>query len=144
MALPRMDVPVGVVSWEVFAPSDYSMRVVDGNVIDQRTVARALEHQLLVATVSTPGMVSTESRPVEVSMATVNVAESVTVTGATPTTDTAQRPIAPSQNVINLQRRIAGVLPVRVDVPRAGSSHQFVKPLVVDQETQVTFRYKRR
>ena len=56
----------------------------------------------------------------------------------------ALRPAEPSQNVINLQRRAAGVLPVRVDVPRAGTSHQFVKPLVVDQETVVNFRYKRR
>jgi hypothetical protein len=46
--------------------------------------------------------------------------------------------------VINLQRRTAGVLPIRVDVPRAGTSHQFVKPLVVDQETVVRLRYKRR
>jgi hypothetical protein len=51
---------------------------------------------------------------------------------------------APSQNVINLQQRTTGVLPVRVDVPRAGTSHQFIKPLVVDQETRVTLRYKRR
>jgi len=52
--------------------------------------------------------------------------------------------LPPSQNVINLQRRAAGVLPVRVDVPRAGVSHQFVKPLVLDQETVVSLRYKRR
>jgi hypothetical protein len=52
--------------------------------------------------------------------------------------------VAPSQNVIDLQRRATGVLPVRIDVPRAGRSHQFVKPLVVDQETTVTLRYKRR
>jgi hypothetical protein len=50
----------------------------------------------------------------------------------------------PSVNVQNLQRRAAGVLPVRVDVPRAGASLRFVKPLVVDQEAMVTFRYKRR
>jgi len=56
----------------------------------------------------------------------------------------AQRLDQPSQNVINLQRRAAGVLPVRVDVPRAGTSHQFVKPLVIDQQATVMFRYKRR
>jgi hypothetical protein len=50
----------------------------------------------------------------------------------------------PSENVQSLQRRAAGVLPVRVDVPRAGSSLRFVKPLVVDQEAMVSFRYKRR
>jgi len=40
--------------------------------------------------------------------------------------------------------RTAGVLPIRVDVPRAATSHQFVKPLVVDQETVVKLGYKRR
>jgi hypothetical protein len=51
---------------------------------------------------------------------------------------------APSQNVINRPRRTAGALPVRIDVPRTGRWHEFVKPLVVDQETAVTFRYARR
>ena len=49
---------------------------------------------------------------------------------------------SPSQNVINLQRRVAGVLPVRIDVPRTGTLHRFVRPLVMDEETTVTFRYK--
>ncbi len=47
-----------------------------------------------------------------------------------------------SSNVLNLQRRVAGVLPVRVDVPRAGHSYQFVRPLVLDEETKITFTYK--
>ena len=51
---------------------------------------------------------------------------------------------APSQNIQNLQRRASGVLPVRIDVPRAGTAHRFVKPLVIDEETEVTFRYRRR
>jgi hypothetical protein len=50
----------------------------------------------------------------------------------------------PSVNMQNLQRRAAGVLPVRMDVPRAGESYRFVRPLVIDEETVVTFRYKRR
>ena len=65
-------------------------------------------------------------------------------TGESRKMDEQKKPVEPSQNVINLQRRTAGVLPVRVDVPRAGTSHQFVKPLVIDQETTVTLRYKRR
>lgn len=35
-----------------------------------------------------------------------------------------------SVNVINLQKRGAGVLPVPIDVPRAGTSFSFVRPLV--------------
>lgn len=50
---------------------------------------------------------------------------------------------APSVNVQNLQRRASGVLPIRMDVPRAGTSHRFVRPLVIDEETVVTFRYKK-
>jgi hypothetical protein len=49
---------------------------------------------------------------------------------------------AASVNVFNLQQRISGVLPVRVDVPRAGNSYNFVRPLVLDEETKVTFTYK--
>lgn len=50
----------------------------------------------------------------------------------------------PSANVVNLQKRVAGVLPVRLDVPRAGTSYRFFRPLVVDEETTVRFAYKRR
>jgi hypothetical protein len=50
----------------------------------------------------------------------------------------------PSVNVQNLQKKASGVLPIRMDVPRAGRSHRFVKPLVIDEESVVTFRYKRR
>ena len=51
---------------------------------------------------------------------------------------------APSQNIVNMQRKVAGVLPVRVDVPRAGTAYCFVRPLVLNEETSVSFRYKRR
>ena len=50
----------------------------------------------------------------------------------------------PSQNVVDLQTRAAGVLPVRVEVPRAGTAHKFVRPLVVQDETVVMLRYRRR
>lgn len=51
---------------------------------------------------------------------------------------------AASQNVFNLQQRVSGVLPVRFDVPRAGNSYRFVRPLVLDEETKITFSYKTR
>jgi hypothetical protein len=49
---------------------------------------------------------------------------------------------AASANVTSLQQRVAGVLPVAVDVPRAGNSYRFVRPLVLDEETKLTFTYK--
>ncbi len=47
-----------------------------------------------------------------------------------------------SANVFSLQQRVAGVLPVAVDVPRTGTSYRFVRPLVVNEETKLTFTYK--
>jgi len=58
--------------------------------------------------------------------------------------DEAQFANTPSQNVFNLQRRIAGILPVRMEVPRGGRSYRFVRPLVLDEETKITFQYKSR
>jgi hypothetical protein len=142
MTLPKMDIPVGIVEWEAFVPDNYSVRAFDGNVIDRRSMVPAYNSEGMKDGIGTgvgsglgPG-------------AAGGVAEHVTVTatGEAAVVDqssacAAQKSVEPSQNVVNLQRRAAGVLPVRVDVPRAGTSHQFVKPLVVDQEAVVNFRY---
>jgi hypothetical protein len=234
MLLPRMDVPVGVVMWEVFAPRDYSLRHVDGNVIAQRTLDRAFArdaanarraarnapareppapasewsgrsivvslspreasgvvHGLvtdasggvlpgvtlsvtsggLVRTATTAGdgtfrfagiprgpaalvaslagfgavttsfMAGDGGRMVRIVMKVGKLEETVTVSAAAPVVDVSS---AASENVVNLQRRVAGVLPIRVDVPRAGSSYNFSRPLVVDDETRIAFEYKRR
>jgi hypothetical protein len=58
--------------------------------------------------------------------------------------DLEQRQNAPSVNVSNLQKRVAGILPVQVDVPRAGKSYRFVRPLVLEEETKISFQYKSR
>jgi len=81
--------------------------------------------------------------------------ETVTVTGGADSTERESKRIedlvrknqqaqltAPSSNVFNLQRRVAGILPVHVDVPRSGKSYRFVRPLVLDEETNITFQYK--
>jgi hypothetical protein len=138
MALPRMDVPIGVVEWELFVPDSYSVKAGDGgNVIERSAFA----------------LTSVGGDEEGVDGAVAVGAASATITAESPAPPPAasvDRKIneaqkqEPSQNVINLQKRAAGVLPVRVDVPRAGTSHQFVKPLVVDQETIVNLRYKRR
>ena len=225
MTLPKMDMPVGIVEWEVFVPDSYSVRAIDGNVVERRAmpgitaiggglvggvaggsvhitaVTNALPGQirgrvtdagggvlpgatillqtggtLLNATTGSdgtfvlsgvpPGLITIgaqlegfisasrsfvfdqQPRQEDFVLPVGSIAESVTVVAATPAVNQPARAmkqaVAPSQNVINLQRRTAGVLPVRVEVPRAGTSHEFVKPLVVDQETAVTFRYTRR
>ena len=45
LSLPRMDIPVGVVEWEVFVPENYSVRHVDGNAISHTIVHRALRRE---------------------------------------------------------------------------------------------------
>jgi hypothetical protein len=79
-----------------------------------------------------------------------SVTESVEVTSAEisprrfppPLPKQEQQNAAASVNVVNLQKRVAGVLPIAIDVPHAGTSFRFVRPLVVDEETKVTFTYK--
>jgi len=97
-----------------------------------------------------------QPRQVDFQVGASGVSETVTVQAEAPLVNTQAAtssvrssnepppPAPPSQNVLNLQRRVAGVLPVRVDVPRAGTAYQFVKPLVLDEEARVSFRYKTR
>ena len=248
MTLPKMDMPVGIVEWELFAPERYSMRAIGGNAIDigalngavafgstgggvvggvvggltegpggvgrgssagiggayrpglvrlsfasdglpgqvrgravdgsgtalpgvtiELTTSRGtftavtdgggtfllsdVPSGTVTAVATLPGFTPARTsfafderpRQLEIEMRVSALTESVTVAAERPTFDAAPRPAAvPSQNVVDLQRRASGVLPVRVDVPRAGTSHQFIKPLVVDQETTVKLRYKRR
>jgi len=47
-----------------------------------------------------------------------------------------------SANVYNLQQRVAGVLPVAVNIPRDGASYRFLRPLVLNEETRLSFAYK--
>jgi hypothetical protein len=70
------------------------------------------------------------------------MSETVTVMASpAPPAQTAQEP---SANVQSLQQRAAGVLPIRIEVPRTGTSHRFVRPLTIDEDTVVKFRYRRR
>lgn len=91
--------------------------------------------------------------PLNYALSVGTVAESVEVLASSSIRDLpnyqreARKNVAPQQsaasvNVTNLQQRISGVLPVRVDVPRAGNSYHFVRPLVLDEETKVSFTYK--
>jgi hypothetical protein len=252
MTLPRMDVPVNIVEWELFVPDRYRADRFEGNAIAADVAiesagagggavgygsgpgsgrraaelvatdaffARAVAGQILgrvmdssgraipgvsvTATVSgtsqsaitdsngsyvlsgvpsgrvivtgqLEGFGSSRSsfefdqrpRQADLVMQVGTITETVTVTAAAPIIDVkssttgvviredesrprsasnqAAQAQAPSANVQNLQRLAAGVLPVRIDVPRAGTSHRFVKPLVIDEETSVSFRYRRR
>ncbi|HEX2270004.1 MAG TPA: carboxypeptidase-like regulatory domain-containing protein, partial [Pyrinomonadaceae bacterium] len=101
-------------------------------------------------------LVSTRSELIGTTLQLGAVTETVTVTGrgANITLDGVDRVEeqarrnraaqmqTPSQNVFNLQRRVAGILPVRIEVPRSGKSYRFVRALVMNEETKVSFQYK--
>jgi hypothetical protein len=106
------------------------------------------QHELNLMTLQ-PGIIGTTLQP-------GGVAETVTVTGRgeNMTLDgvrkmeeqirqnRAAQLSTPSANVTNLQRRVAGILPVRIDVPKSGRSYRFVRTLVLDEETRISFNYK--
>jgi hypothetical protein len=154
MTLPKMDVPVNVVEWELFVPDRFRVDRFDGDMFDA-----ALMPVSYIATELGAGFGGGVSSGAGGGTGVSSVAESVnvTVTANAPVVNTRQTESVrndpqpkkvendePSVNVQNLQRRASGVLPVRMEVPRAGTSHRFVKPLVIDEETRVSFRYKRR
>lgn len=242
MMLPKLDVPVSVLEWELFLPDRYSAKAVGGNVLPATMVPAAyvqtgygsgtglgagsgggtgggiyrpggdvhpgqimgrvtdplgapipgakitiieggrvrrtvtsdesgnyvvddVPHGSITVTAELPGFTTSQrvftfdGRPRRLDFQIVPGAltETVSVTAEVPyldqrgnvggerdnerkALDAVQQ--SPSQNVLNLQRRVAGVLPVRIDVPRTGTLHRFVRPLVFEEETSVTFRYK--
>lgn len=227
MALPAMDLPIGVVDWDVFVPDDIRARRVAGTALDAARfddrrrpapwmpsglagtahdadrprvrisavqggvagqirgratdtrggiipgVTVTLRNGPFMAEVVTDargeyavssvpvGRVSIDAAlvgfsagrvafdfdgqpvAVDVVLAVGSLMEAVTVTGAAPLVDTSQTTATPD-HVLELQQRVAGVLPIRIDVPRAGRSLRFVAPLVVEGAPSVTLRYRRR
>jgi hypothetical protein len=238
MLLPKLDLPVSVLEWELFLPDRYSAKAVAGNVLPAALVPAAhvqtgygtgsgvgpgsgggtgggvyrpgidvragqivgrvtdpvgapipgakvtviegsrvrrtvssdadgnyvvddLPHGSITVTAELSGFTTTQRiltfdgrpRRLDFQMMPGALTETVTVAAEAPYLDqrsgerdnerkALEARQSPSQNVLNLQRRVAGVLPVRIDVPRTGTLHRFVRPLVFEEETSVTFRYK--
>ena len=119
LTLARVDLPVAWLEWEMLLPDRMEASRFDGTAIPRE----------LVPVASPMG-------------ADYGLAESVTVVSGDKAraADARQTSNELSLNVQSLQKRAAGVLPVRLDVPRAGRSHTFVRPLVMDEETRVAFR----
>jgi hypothetical protein len=232
LALPKMDVPVGLVEWEVFLPARYKVKDFGGDAVPaallpwagesegirqfsrlQRSPAmdRSIDlppgalggyivdpqggvvpgarvtvmNEQTGATVHArtdangrwvvvdipPGRVQIEAESpgfrkavrrgiehnlgdavhVDLTLDIGGVTETVTVMASSDSAATESRqnakqialqPTQASANVSNLQKRVAGVLPIPIDVPKAGNLYRFVRPLVVDEETKVTFAYR--
>ncbi len=227
LELPRMDVPVAVMEWEVFLPQQYRVAEFGGDAIAARLMAIGAGARISTANETidslAPGQIagvvtdpstagvgkasvtvlhlasgatfraSTDpsgrwtianvpSGRVRVTTAAVgfqntvrafdhdaargsrsnvvlqvgSVAESVEVTAQSGAINQSQQveraarqnaaaaDTAASANVADLQRRVVGVLPIQMNVPKAGNAYNFVRPLVVDEATTLTFNYRRK
>jgi hypothetical protein len=226
LVLPKMDIPIAVLQWEVFLPEQYRVKDFGGDVVSAELLPPAAEQPAVEA----PGRGYVPLRPAQLggfvvdqsdacipgarvtvthvdsgaswvaianeagywvvsnlptgrtritaempgfknyareisydaarpeshnfAMSVGSISEAITVAADTDSKEQSRRierearknlaqlQNAPSTNVINLQRRVAGVLPIRIDVPRAGNSFLFVRPLVLDEETSVSFSYR--
>jgi hypothetical protein len=73
MTLPRMDIPVGVIDWEVFAPEKYSMQYVDGDAIPRqilkRVAGKTAESSSVTRAVSSPSSGVGSSAGIMISLA---------------------------------------------------------------------------
>ena len=58
--------------------------------------------------------------------------------------DTPSQDTSASTNVADLQKKVVGVLPIAISIPRTGNSYRFLRTLVVDEETKLGFAYTRR
>ena len=136
LSLPKIDVPVALVEWEMFVPDRYRVKNFDGN-------AMAMPAGGTVGGV-VGGLPEAPSAS-EDGGAGGKAGETVTIELSGDEREDRSRRAeaqAPSQNVFNLQRRVTGVLPVRIEVPRAGLAYRFARPLVLDETTMVSFEYR--
>jgi hypothetical protein len=144
MTLARVDMPVTWLEWELFLPDRFDVSRFDGQAFAQGLMTPTLisEDEGGNAARFFSGREHAIPPPPP---PPVGIAETVTVTGKDKKEgDQFRQQNEPSANVQNLQRRAAGILPVRIDVPRAGRSHVFVRPVVIDEDTTVAFRYRAR
>ena len=145
LSLPKMDVPINLLQWEVFLPEQFKVKDFGGDVIATNLLPPS---PLYAAAESYDGEAGRAMIAPVGQMETVQVmAESTEIRNSRQIEREARKnaekqQMAASSNVTNLQQRVSGILPVRVDVPRAGNSYNFVRPLVLDEETKVTFTYK--
>src|SRR5882757_3078751 len=145
LSLPKMDVPINLLQWEVFLPEQFKVKDFGGDAIATNLLPLSSLYAAAESYDNTAGLAM--AAPVS-RMETVQVmAESVEIRDSRQIEREARKnaekqQMAASSNVTNLQQRVSGLLPVRVDVPRAGKSYHFVRPLVLDEETKVSFTYK--
>jgi hypothetical protein len=159
LTLARVDLPISLLEWELFLPEGFQVKRFEGDVLPQQLVASTLMPVMPegVAGGVPGGAIGSVNEAITVTRqaAAGDKADGADSSfkvehNAPPPPPAPPATIAPAQsnigsvNVQNLQRKISGVLPVRIDVPRAGQSYMFVRPVVIDEDTTVRFTYRAR
>jgi hypothetical protein len=172
LTLARVDLPISLLEWELFLPEGFQVKRFEGDVLPQQLVASTLMPVMPEGIAGGMPGGAVGGVPGGAVVGGVNEAVTAARQAAGEKADGADvrfkveqnvppppppRPVAPaalaepapqsnigSVNVQNLQRKISGVLPVRIDVPRAGQSYMFVRPVVIDEDTTVRFTYRAR
>ena len=128
MTLAKFDVPISVLEWELFLPDRYEVKKFDGDVLAGESVPYVLTNAETDGGVISGAMTESvvAAGRVAAGAGRPRVAERSWWIGYSAgrraqKSATKKQDEEPSVNVQNLQRRIAGVLPVRVDVPHAGA-----------------------
>lgn len=148
LSLARVDLPINLVTWELFLPDAYKVEPRGGNVVPEPQAVAFLDGGVAggveggVAGGVVGGVVGGLPEQADVAAPPPPPPAPKAVPRERKELEALQN--APSTNVVNFQRRIAGVLPIAVEVPRTGTSHRFVRPLVIDEETNLSFRYQAR
>jgi hypothetical protein len=145
LSLPKMDVPINVLQWEVFLPEQFKVKDFGGDAIATNLLPPSLVYAAAESYDREGGIAmnapASRMETVQVMTESIEIRNSRQIERDAKKAAEKQQ-MAASVNVTNLQQRVSGILPVRVDVPRAGNSYHFVRPLVLDEETKVTFTYK--
>jgi hypothetical protein len=158
LTLARVDLAISLLEWELFLPEGFQVKRFEGDVLPQQLVAATMLPVLPdgVAGGVAGGVVGGVPGSAVVNEALTVIRQAAGEKSAADMNARSDSPAAPppvvaapqsnvgSVNVQNLQRKISGVLPVRIDVPRAGQSYMFVRPVVIDEDTTVRFTYRAR
>jgi Carboxypeptidase regulatory-like domain len=128
------NIPSGTYQLSAHAPGFQTMR---SAIAYDASNPRAYQIGLELGSVAQTVEVSAQALTVDTSTAMIGGRKEKKNKNAAPAP-----PPPPSSNVYNLQQRVAGVLPVAVDIPRAGVSYRFLRPLVLNEETKLSFTYK--
>jgi hypothetical protein len=147
LTLARVDLAISLLEWELFLPEGFQVKRFEGDVLPQQLVASTMYPVLPegvmqgnIGGINETVTVTRQGAAEKAAGADFNVRRDA----PPPPPEAPPAVNAGSVNVQNLQRKISGVLPVRIDVPRAGQSYMFVRPVVIDEDTTVRFTYRAR